>query len=173
MAKKARRRQEKYRCRPETIEDRSTAFPTLKEPRHQAVELLPLVEPEEVVSLVEDVQLGVWNRLVESQAVLDSFRGVPAPHDQGTYQLRYTLWRFDRHTDRRDQGEQGPNRQLTDCTTFGSLTRKWSASDARVPLVTAILPVPAAPALNGPERVHEQDPHDVFGVLVAELPLHT
>src|SRR5438309_1256424 len=43
--------------------------------------------------------------------------------------------------------------------------------DPRVPLVAAILPVPPLPATDGREGLHQLDPHDVFGHLVAELAL--
>jgi hypothetical protein len=44
-------------------------------------------------------------------------------------------------------------------------------SDARVPLVTTIFPIPALTVCDGFKRLNQLDTHDVFGHLVAELPL--
>ena len=51
----------------------------------------------------------------------------------------------------------------------GRAAARWPASDAAVPLVAFVLPVPALAAADGGEAVDQLDGADVLGLLVAQL----
>src|SRR5258708_12314870 len=54
----------------------------------------------------------------------------------------------------------------------GDFARLWRYhSDPRIPLIPAIFPIAAAPAMQIAEALHQLDAHDVFPHLLPHLPL--